>query len=291
MDQVCDAYVDGADTSCTVQAPNRLPGDLASDGGQCFSGMLIDNVCAGKNLGEACNNTVQQACDPRYYCGNSGTCETRTLKMGKNCAGHFDGCPFFSKCYTPDQVTYTCTQYFTLDDGAKVANGDQILCKNYYIDSATNQCAEAPKFSKTDRKTKTAHETCIYTLGGKDWHDVSRCGYNSNTFSYCPVMGGDITEEDRSNFQTVADAYLNCSNKHHEYARFGFECKDLYQSIDKRFRNAAKMIFYLQDPNHYGMVQDNPDCIKNGSIPEVNLFHDFIAEDVTKSQKETSFLS
>jgi hypothetical protein len=163
------------------------------------------NVCVGIAKGDKCDMTMAKACEAGLYCGNAGVCEEITLKVGDSCAGKYNGCPFFTQCHTQDLKSYTCTGFYTLENGASIANGNEYLCKSATAtgESGNKMCSQGPQFTGDSRKMTNPQSICTYSIGTKTHTETSLCGYNATPDSYCPFLGGDMTSQDLFIYSTI----------------------------------------------------------------------------------------
>lgn len=89
---------------------------------------------------------------------------------------------------------------------------------------------------------------------------------------------------DLINFGADAVRY-NCSPLYEKFNQFGFRCAALQTAVknagdnEKSKRMALEVIFYLMAPKNYGLVANNDKCLLNSTVPEVQLYHQFIIGD------------
>jgi hypothetical protein len=168
------------------------------------------------------------------------------------------------------------------------------LCKSGHAVNGASwplaTCTEAPKFTGASRKMQYAQTDCTYSVGGTEIKIASTCGFNQTGTSYCPVLGGDLTDTDFANFDALFASNAACSNQHSILNQFAFRCKDLSEKAktDEKIKAALTTIYYLQSQSSYAYIQDNPSCIKNAVVANVNLFHEFIAHDGAHTYQSTT---
>lgn len=250
--------------------------DLSWDGGVCVTTKTIDSTCP-----DSPGTDVHKYCPPGSYCFE-GKC---TAQVGKDTNCQKGSCKFGYQCVAKDANLddYRCTSMNSIGDQTtfkidRVTNGDNIwtginsLCSSYNSESTDDAdiriCRKADisegqkieKYRRDNPGEKWSYTTFNddYPIEGEPTSDVSHCGFNIDSFAYCPMRKGDTWFKDRlKDLRTNDFTTLNCHS-----LSLVENCQDFIDNIDKGTIHRFNQSILAVDPDFgYHLIANNDNWV------------------------------